>query len=342
MQMLLHPLELEIERPFRISRGVKTHQASLIVQLQDSDISGWGEAVAHAFFGADLVKMIAVLEKHRHRIESATLDDPAAFWSHMQPLLAEQPFALAALDLAVWDLWAKRQQKSLREALGLADRKGPHSNITLGLDSIPELLENMDRYQWPIYKVKLGGEHDLESMQAIRKHTDASLRIDANGGWTAAQCLEIAPHLAELGVEFLEQPLAQDDWEGMKQVYAQSPLPVIADESCKTETDVERCAECFHGINIKLAKCGGITPALRMIERARGLGLKMMMGCMVESRVGTSAIAQLLPLLDAVDMDGPINLKYQYADGVEVNRDGIILPDEYGTGASLRPQFRSL
>ncbi len=341
MQMLLHPLNLEIARPFRISRGIKTQQECLIVELRDGELSGWGEAAAHPYFGADLQQMIALLEKHRSTIEKANWVSPAEFWAQMQPLLAMQPFALTALDIAANDLWARKQQQTLREALELPKVEGPHTNMTLGLDSIPDLLASIDRFQWPIYKVKLGGEHDLESMQAIRAHTDASLRIDANGGWTLAQALEIAPKLKELGVEFLEQPLEKDDWEGMKVLFEQSPLPLIADESCQTEADVERCAEYFHGINIKLAKCGGITPALRMIKKARALGLKVMIGCMIESRIGISSIAQLLPLLDAVDMDGSFNLKYQYAEGVEVKKEGIFLPTQYGIGASLKPEYRT-
>ncbi|MEL7533953.1 MAG: dipeptide epimerase [Bacteroidota bacterium] len=334
-------MNLEIARPFRISRGIKTQQECLIVELRKEGKSGWGEAAAHPYFGADLKQMMALLEKHRAVIENTVLDHPENYWAKMQPLLAEQAFALAALDLAANDLWAQEQNKSLREALALPRVKGPHTNMTLGLDTIPELLASIDRHQWPIYKVKLGGAHDLESMQAIRAHTDASLRIDANGGWTLEQALAMAPALKELGVEFLEQPLEKDNWAGMEVLYKESPLALVADESCQTEADIERCASCFHGINIKLAKCGGITPALRMIKKARALGLKVMIGCMIESRIGISAIAQLLPLLDAVDMDGAINLKYQYAEGVEVKREGIFLAARHGIGASLKPKFRS-
>ncbi|MEM6345135.1 MAG: dipeptide epimerase [Bacteroidota bacterium] len=341
MQMLLHPLKLEIARPFRISRGLKTYQECLIVELRDEGLSAWGEAAAHPYFGADLSQMMALLEKQRTFIEKSPLLHPVDFWREMQPRLATQSFALAALDIAANDLWAQKQKKTLREALNIPPLNGPHSNMTLGLDTIPELLASIDRYQWPIYKVKLGGAHDLESMRAIRTHTKAVLRVDANGGWTLQQALEIAPLLQEIGVEFIEQPLPKDDWEGMKALYAQSTLPLIADESCQSEADIESCATCFHGINIKLAKCGGITPALRMIKKARALGLKVMMGCMIESRIGISAIAQLLPLLDAVDMDGAFNLKYQYADGVEINRSGLTLPAKYGIGASLNPKYRS-
>jgi L-alanine-DL-glutamate epimerase-like enolase superfamily enzyme len=161
-------------------------------------------------------------------------------------------------------------------------------------------------------------------------------RIDANTAWTAEQTIVYAPRLKELGVEFIEQPLKADDWEGMKRVFAESVLPVIADESCHGEADVARCYGFFHGVNIKLMKCGGLTPARRMAEHARSLGLKVMVGCMTESSVGISAIAQLLPLLDYVDMDGALLLKEDPAVGVEVRPDVIVFPNRNGTGAALR------
>ena len=144
-----------------------------------------------------------------------------------------------------------------------------------------------------------------------------------------------AKALASLNVEFIEQPLAADRWEPMREVYRQSALPVIADESCIVESDVPRCQGHFHGINIKLCKCGGLTPARRMIERARQLGLKVMVGCMTESTVGISAIAQLLPSLDYVDMDGALLLREDVATGVRVERGRCHYPAENGSGVRL-------
>ena len=137
------------------------------------------------------------------------------------------------------------------------------------------------------------------------------------------------------GVEFIEQPLKADDWEGMRRVFGGCALPVIADESCLVEEDVERCAGCFHGINVKLTKAGGLTPARRMIARGRELGLKIMAGCMSESSVGISAIGQLLPLLDFVDMDGALLIARDIASGVHLERGRAIFPDENGNGVRL-------
>ena len=189
---------------------------------------------------------------------------------------------------------------------------------------------------WPIYKIKLGTADDVAIVRELRNHTDAIFRIDANCAWTAQETIFNAPLLKELGVEFLEQPLKADDWSGMEEVMHHSVLPVMADESCIVESDVEKCALHFSGINIKLTKCGGLTPALRMIKKGKDLGLKVMVGCMTESTVGISAIAQLLPQLDYVDMDGALLLKSDIATGVRIEPNGkVIFPKLAGTGVQL-------
>jgi len=177
----------------------------------------------------------------------------------------------------------------------------------------------------------------IRSKVLINKATDAKLRIDANCGWTAGQALLYAYDLMELGVELVEQPLPAEDWKGMKEVYKNALIPLFADESCVSEEDVEKCVGHFHGINIKLMKCGGITPALRMIKKAKELGLKVMMGCMTECSIGISAIAHFLPLLDFVDMDGILLNANDPATGVTINEDGTAnFPEVNGTGVKLK------
>jgi L-alanine-DL-glutamate epimerase-like enolase superfamily enzyme len=188
---------------------------------------------------------------------------------------------------------------------------------------------------WPVYKIKLGTADDLAIVRALRRHTAAVFRIDANTAWSAEQTIALAPELRSLGVEFIEQPLPRDDWEGMKRVHDACALPVIADESCLTETDVARCAGHFHGINIKLSKAGGLTPARRMIDDARRRGLSVMVGCMKETSVGISAIAPLLPLLDFVDMDGALLLDRDIARGVRLEKGRPILPEGDGLGIEI-------
>ncbi len=193
----------------------------------------------------------------------------------------------------------------------------------------------MKETPWPIYKIKLGTENDVDIITELRKHTKSLFRIDANAAWEAGEALEKIKAFKELDVEFVEQPLAKDDWEGMKYLYEHSPLPLIADESCVFEQDVEKCNGYFHGINIKLTKCSGITPALRMIDKARGFNMKVMVGCMNESSIGTAAIAQLLPLLDYVDMDGPLLLGRDVAKGVKFDYGKIIYSEGNGLGVSV-------
>ena len=222
------------------------------------------------------------------------------------------------------------------EAVGTGTEQPALSDYTIGIDPIEKMVEKMKEFDgWPIYKIKLGTDDDLAIVRELRKHTDAIFRIDANTAWTAEQAIAFAPEMKDLGVEFFEQPLPRDDWEGMRRVHAECVLPVMADESCQTESDVAKCAGYFTGINIKLTKAGGLTPALRMIREARSLGLKLMVGCMSESSVGISAIAQLLPLLDYVDMDGALLIDRDIADGVRLEKGVPVFPDAPGLGLTV-------
>jgi L-alanine-DL-glutamate epimerase-like enolase superfamily enzyme len=217
--------------------------------------------------------------------------------------------------------------------------KTPASNYTVGIDAIDVMVAKLNEFPgWPIYKIKLGTDRDLEIVRELRRHTTATFRVDANCGWTAEQAIAYAPELKSLSVEFIEQPLKADRWEDLRRVRENSVLPIIADESCIVESDVARCHGVFHGINIKLVKCGGLTPARRMIAEARRLGLSVMVGCMTESTVGISAIAQLLPLLDYVDMDGAVLLAKDIADGVRLDRGRCLYPDRPGNGVTLLEQ----
>jgi L-alanine-DL-glutamate epimerase-like enolase superfamily enzyme len=180
--------------------------------------------------------------------------------------------------------------------------------------------------------VKVGTADDIAIVKALRENTDAALRVDANAAWDVETAVKLIPKLKDLGVEFIEQPLAKDNWEGMKALFKESSLPLFADEACVFETDVEKCKGHFHGINIKLTKCSGITPALRMIKNARELNMQVMVGCMNESTIGSAAIAHLLPLIDHADMDGPLLLGEDLATGIEYDSGKVIYSNEPGLG----------
>ena len=336
MQLLFHQFDLQLRHTFTIAHDSRDIQPTLIVELREGNISGFGEATTNQYYGATVESMIQSLNSVRNLIESHELKNPEEFWQIIYPHLQSNLFALCALDCAVNDLWAKKKGQKLYETWGLSTQNNPITDFTIGIDSIENMVLKMKEMPWPLYKIKLGTDHDLNIVKELRRHTDAVFRIDANCAWTAQHTIDYSYKLKNLGVEFIEQPLRADDWEGMKRVYSKSVLPIIADESCITETDVEKCQGYFHGVNIKLTKCGGLTPARRMIKTAKAQNLKTMVGCMNESSVGISAIAHLLPLLDYVDMDGTLLISNDPASGVTFDFGKVIYATDNGTGVRLR------
>ncbi|GAB3907840.1 dipeptide epimerase [Larkinella knui] len=336
LSLRFHRFDLRLKHTFTIAHDSRDVQPTLLVELQDGSLSGFGEATSNKYYGITLDRMIEALESIRGVIESGEWTTAEELWQLAHPHLKDNPFAQCALDEAAHDLVAKRAGKPLYQYWNLDAANNPITDYTIGIDTVENMVRKMQELPWPLYKIKLGTADDQAIVRALRKHTDAVFRVDANCAWTAETALQNALVLKELGVEFIEQPLKAGDWEGMKRVFEESVLPVIADESCIVESDVERCAGYFHGINIKLTKCGGLTPARRMIEKARELGLKVMVGCMNETSVGISAIAQLLPLLDYVDMDGTLLIANDPATGVTFDYGRVLYAGENGTGAKLR------
>ena len=335
MELKFYPYNLELKNTFTISHGSRDVQPTLIVSLSDRGFTGYGEATATSYYGVSIEKMQADILKIEDLIGKNILLDPEELWNLTYPHLKENPFALCALDIAMHDLHGKRNRQPLYKLWGLTLDNIPLTNYTIGIDSVEKMIQKIKEFPWPLYKIKLGTKDDVAIIRELRKHTNSIFRVDANAAWEVNQAIENAKALKELNVEFLEQPLKANDWEGMERLYKESVLPLIADESCIEESDVEKCAGYFHGINIKLTKCGGLTPGKRMILKGKSLGLKVMLGCMTESTVGISAIAQLLPLLDYVDMDGGLLIKNDIADGVKVYDEKVHFPNRNGTGVEL-------
>ena len=324
---------MPFQYPFTISNGrTKTHQPSLIVLLQLGSFIGVGEAPAIVYYQVTVDKMIEDLEAKRSFIEKFAFTEPERFWHYLHHLFPDNPFLVCALDMAAWDIYGKMKGKPLYELWQTNWENTPVTDYTIGIDTIDKMVAKMQAKPWPVYKIKLGTDEDIAIVEALRKHTDAVLRIDANAGWTTNEALEKIPQLAQLGVEFIEQPLAKDNWEGMKELYAQSALPLFADESCVFEKDVKICYQHFHGINIKLTKCSGITPAIRMIQEARSLHMKVMMGSMNESTIGSAAIVHFLPQLDYVDVDGPLLLTEDVASGIRFDYGQVKISSLPGLG----------
>ena len=335
MQISLKKYVLPLKHTFSISRESHDFQDTLIVSLSLEGQTGHGEATSNPYYKITVESMMSEIDGIQNGIENFDFTTPEEFHAF---LVAKglTNFAICALDLAAHDLYGKIQGRPLYEIWGTNTNDYPTTNYTIGIAPIEKMVAKMKEFPWPIYKIKLGTDNDVAIVRELRKHTDAIFRIDANCAWTAKETINNAPLLKELNVEFLEQPLKADDWQGMEMVMRHSVLPVIADESCIVEKDVEKCGLHFSGINIKLTKCGGLTPALRMIKKGKELGLKVMVGCMTESTVGISAIAQLLPQLDYVDMDGALLLKEDIAKGVSIEADGsIVFPGLAGSGITL-------
>jgi L-Ala-D/L-Glu epimerase len=335
MKLILKEFTLKLKHTFTISRESIDVQPSLIIELQNGGFSGFGEATSNPYYHITVPMMIEDLEKIKPVIETTNNETPEAFWSKMHPYLQDNMFALCALDMAYNDLYARQKGKKLYQLWNYSITNNPMTDYTIGIASIEKMLAKMQELPWPIYKIKLGTKEDIAIVAALRKHTNAIFRIDANCGWGVEETINNAIELKKLGVEFLEQPMKADNWDAHKEVYKHSVLPIIADESCIIEEDVAKCHNHFHGVNVKLVKCGGLTPGRRMIQEAKKLGLKTMVGCMTESTVGISAIAHLLPQLDYVDMDGALLLAEDIATGVQINNGIISYSDLNGTGVTL-------
>lgn len=339
MKISAHPFNLKFRHPFTISKGTKTHQPTLIIELEHFGLKGYGEAPVITYYNITVEKMMEDFERKKTFTEKFAFTEPERYWHYLHHLIPANPFLVCALDIAAWDMYGKFKNKKLYELWGGDITKNPLTDYTIGIDSIERMVEKMKEKPWPIYKIKVGTADDIAIVKALRNQTDAILRVDANAAWDVKTALKLIPQLKDLGVEMVEQPLAKDDWEGMKILYKESSLPLFADESCVFEKDVEKCVEHFHGINIKLTKCSGLTPALRMIKQSRELNLKIMVGCMNESTIGSAAIAHLLPFIDYVDMDGPLLLQEDLATGIGYDFGRVSFSEFPGLGIEYKGLF---
>lgn len=341
MKVSYHTYNLQFRYPFTISKGTKTHQPTFVVEVEHLGHVGYGEAPAIAYYNIPVEKMIEDLERKKVFTEKFAFTEPERYWHYLHHLFPNNSFLVCALDIAGWDLFGKIFGAPLHKLWPKGEKTDSITDYTIGIDTIEKMVEKMVEKPWPVYKIKLGTDRDIEIIEALRKHTDATFRIDANAAWKADEALQKIDAFKSLGVEFIEQPLAKDDWEGMKTLFEKSALPIYADESCVAETDVEKCYGHFHGINIKLTKCSGLTPALRMIEKARSLGMGVMVGSMNESSIGSAAIAHLQSLIDYLDADGPLLLKEDIATGLSYHLNGrVITSDEPGLGIEFTDLYQ--
>ncbi|MWV64652.1 dipeptide epimerase [Halorubrum sp. JWXQ-INN 858] len=334
-------VSLDLDQPFTISRGTQTAAENLIVRVtDDGGMTGIGGAGPAAHYGETADTVAAVLPDLLDVVEE--VGDPHALYeieSRMESVVHDNPAARCAVSIAVHDLAAKRLGVPLYRMWGLDASAVPDSSYTIGLDTTERVHEKAAAAAeagYPILKIKLGTDRDRELVEAVRDAApDATLRIDANEAWTPRETVVNSEWLADYGVEFIEQPVPAEDPEGLRFAYERSALPIAADESCVTLSDIPAIADRCDIANLKLMKTGGLLEARRMIATARAHGLEVMLGCMIESNASIAAGAQLAPLLDYADLDGSLLLADDPFTGVDLSGGSIRLGDQQrgGTGA---------
>ena len=339
MQLTHEILTLRTRHPFVIARGGASEWRTVRVTVTDADgAQGSGEAAPSRFYGETPETVISALERLAPVLERADPWSLEAIEAEMQRAIRFNGSAKSAVSAALHDLAAKRLGVPLYRLWGLDPAATPRSSFTIAIAEEGELRRRVaEAAEYPILKVKLGSDRDEEIIRTVRDAAPGkTLRVDANAAWTPKHALRMIGLLAELGVEFVEQPLPPHDVEGLRFVRERSALPVIADESCIVATDVPKLAGAVDGINIKLSKCGGLREALRMIAAARAHGMLVMAGCMIESSLGITAAAHFAPLLDCADLDGAALLADDPSDGATIAGGVIRLPDRPGLGVVPR------
>ena len=330
MHLTYHTIDLKLKRPFRISRSVTESKKNVIVQINE----GIGEAASSQYYNENTDTVIEFLEK----VKGELGDDPFQIESILSKLNEKIPgnfSAKAGIDIAFHDLMGKRVGLPLYKLLGLNGKAPLVTSYTIGIDTLEKMKEKTkEAKDFLIYKVKVGVENDIEMVKAVRKVTDAKIRVDANAGWTPDEAIKKINKLAEYDIEFVEQPIDPENKEGLKKIKKSVSVPIIIDEHLMTSKDILKFVGLCDGINIKLAKCGGIREALRMIHVARSHDLLVMIGCMIESSVGITAAAHIASLVDFLDLDGNLLLSNDPYVGVKSEKGKLYLSELPGLGVA--------
>jgi L-alanine-DL-glutamate epimerase-like enolase superfamily enzyme len=322
------PLELPLVHTFTIARSSESVARTVLVRLRWGAIEALGESSPSARYGENVASVIAGLQAH------PLGDDPYA----LDALLAGLPPAQrCGLDVALHDCIAKDVDRPLWRLLGLDPAHTPLTSFTIGIAALDETLAKVRAVgAHPVIKVKLGTGAEIETIAAIRSIYRGTLRIDANEAWTPEAAVAILRELERYEIEFCEQPIPAGTPERLRWIRERTSIPLVTDEDSKDAADLPALAGCVDGINVKLVKCGGIRGALAMIHTARALGLKIMLGCMVESAILSTAAAHLSPLVDWADLDGPFLVARDPFAGLNYDGGKIVLPAGPGLGVSER------
>lgn len=326
-------LELPLVHPFKIARGEESVAHTAIVRVEADGLQGVGEATPIERYGESVESVIAYFASHR-----LAADDPYRLETILHSGIPAA--ARAGLDIALHDLIGKELGKPLYALLGLDPTQTPVTSFTIGIADPVTTLRKLDEVSnHPILKIKLGvgtPAEQVETIASIRARYGGTLRIDANEGWDVETAVTILRELERYGIELCEQPVPAGHPEQLRAIRERVRVPIVVDEDALVASDLPRLYGCVDGINVKLAKTGGIRGALAMIHTARAMGLKIMLGCMVESAVAATAAAHLSPLVDWADIDGPFLTAADPFSGVGYDRGKLVLSDAPGLGVRMR------
>lgn len=340
MKLEVEPIRVETVHPFQIARETKKTRDIFVVTLEADGVSGIGEAAPQAYYSEDAMTVRAAINAIGRLLDADPTDVHERLNRRGEELherLRAHASVRAALDMALWDLRGRRENTPVWKLIGADPARAPITSFTIGFDR-PEVIDAKVDAAAPykMLKVKVGLPGDLEIIDRIIARSHKKICADANEGWDVETAIEKTLELFRRGVELCEQPIPRADEDGLRQLKRMSPLPIVLDESVVDADDVVRCHDQGHAINVKLMKCGGITPALRMIEAAREYDMRVMIGCMLETSLGVTAAAQLSPLADWADLDGNLLLANDPFAGVTVVEGRLVLPDEPGLGVRRR------
>lgn len=332
-------MRLRLRHTWTISRNSSDFKDNVFVCIERDGVVGWGEAAPNVRYGETAEQTLAALRQAQALFEVGDWFEYVEMRTQWEHAIPAQACACAALDMAVLDWVGRRLNVPLYRLLGLDPRKAAVTSMSIGIDT-PEVVRQKvkEAADFPTLKIKVGLDNDAAILEAVRQVTDRPLRVDANEAWKdKALALEKIRWLAGLGVELIEQPMPAAMIEETAWLRERVEIPIIADEAVKRATDIPRLAGAYDGINIKLMKAGGIQEAIRMIHVAGAMGMKVMLGCMIESSVAISAAAHLTPLVDYADLDGHLLISNDPFVGVTVDCGRLVLSDRPGLGVSERP-----
>ncbi|MBI5171148.1 MAG: dipeptide epimerase [Candidatus Eisenbacteria bacterium] len=336
MQLRLETLEVNARHPFRIAHGTKQTYRNTLVRIEHDGIEGLGEASPSHYYGETPEMVVEALKTWAPHLG----DDPFAFDAidaRLDAVLQGHGAARAAIEMALHDWVGKKLGLPVWKLFGLDPKAVPLSCMTLGMAEPEEMERKLDEIlDFPMIKVKLGGPGDVDNLKRIRARYRGKLQVDANTAWTASDAVRVLHEIEPLGIQLVEQPVPRGDLDGLKYVHERSPIPVFADESAHHLSDIGLLAGRVSGVNLKIAKTGGLREMRRMIHAARAHGLQVMIGSMIETSLALSAAAQLAPLVDFLDLDGHWLLEDDPFDGAPRERGVLELGDRPGLGVVRR------